>query len=58
MLILTHTEVTNTMSTVYTTLDYEHRHKNKDADQLWNFRDDVCRIEIMKIVQIAMNACA
>ena len=25
----THTEVTNAMSTVYTTLDYEYRHKNK-----------------------------
>ena len=25
----THTEVTNVMSTVYTTLDYEYRHKNK-----------------------------
>ena len=24
-----HTEVTNVMSTVYTTLDYEYRHKNK-----------------------------
>ena len=24
-----HTEVTNTMSTVYTSLDYGYRHKNK-----------------------------
>ena len=29
MLILTHTEVTNAMPTVYTTLDYDYRHKNK-----------------------------
>ena len=29
MLTLTHTEVTNTMSTVYTTLHYEYWHKNK-----------------------------
>jgi hypothetical protein len=29
MLILTHTEVTTTMSTVYTTLDYECRHEKK-----------------------------
>ena len=29
MLILTHTEDTNTMSTVYTTQDYEYRHENK-----------------------------
>ena len=29
MLILTHTEVTNAMPTVYTTLDYGYRHKSK-----------------------------
>ena len=29
MLILTHTEVTNTISAAYTTLDYGQRHKNK-----------------------------
>ena len=29
MLILKHTELTNAMSNVYTTLDYEYRHKNK-----------------------------
>ena len=28
----THTEVTNAMSTVYTTLDYGYRHKNKGID--------------------------
>ena len=28
----THAEVTNTMSTVYTTLDYGYRHKNKGTD--------------------------
>ena len=28
----THTEVINTTSTVYTTLDYEYRHKNKGTD--------------------------
>ena len=32
MLILAHSEVTNTMSTVYTTLDYECRHENKGTD--------------------------
>ena len=26
-----HTEVTNVISTVYTILDYEYRHKNKDT---------------------------
>jgi hypothetical protein len=29
ILMCTHTEVTNTLSTVYTTLDYEFRHENK-----------------------------
>ena len=28
----THTQVTNAMSTVYTTLDYEYRHKNKGTN--------------------------
>ena len=32
MLILTNTEVTNTMSNVYTTIDYEYRHQNKGTD--------------------------
>ena len=41
MLILTHTEVTNTISNVYITLDYKYRHENKGIDQN---RDDVCRI--------------
>ena len=31
MLILTYTEVTNTISTVYTTQDYECWHENKDT---------------------------
>ena len=56
--ILTHTEVTNTMSTVYTTLDYDYRHINKSTDQVWYSRDVVCGIESMKISPITMNACA
>ena len=32
MLILTHTEVTNAMSTVYTTLYYGYRHKSKGTN--------------------------
>ena len=32
MLILTHTEVTNAMPTVYTTLDDGYRHKSKGTD--------------------------
>ena len=34
MFILTHTEVTNTTSTAYTTLDYGQRHKNKCTGQV------------------------
>ena len=45
MLILTHTEVTNAMPTVYTTLDYDYRHKKKSIDQVWYSRDVVCGIE-------------
>ena len=45
MLILTYTEVTNAMSTVYTTLDYGYRHKNKATDQVWCSTDVVCGTE-------------
>ena len=38
MLILTDTEVTNTMSTVYTALDYEYWHENKGTGQVLVFR--------------------
>ena len=43
--IPTHTEFTNAMPTVYTTLDYDYRHKNKGTDQVWYSRDVVCGIE-------------
>ena len=45
MHILTHTEVTNTMSPVYTTLVYEYRHENKGSDQFWYLESVVCRNE-------------
>ena len=45
MLILTHTEVTNTMSTVYTTLDYEYRHKNKGIGLVWCLESVGCTNE-------------
>ena len=38
MLILIDTEVTNTMSTVYTTLDYEYWHENKGTGLALVFR--------------------
>ena len=45
MFILTHSKVTNTMPTVYTTLGYDKRLKNIDTDQVWHSRDVVCGIE-------------
>ena len=45
MLILTYTEVTNAMSTVCTTLEYDYKHKSKGTDQVWYSRDDVCETE-------------
>ena len=44
ILILTSTEHTSTTSTVNKTKD-DCQHKDKGADQIWNFRDDVYRIE-------------
>ena len=38
MLILTYTEVTNAMTTVYITLDYEYRHKNKGTGLVFMLR--------------------
>ena len=43
--ICTHTEVTNAMPTVYTTLDDGYRHKNKGTDQIWYSRNVACRTE-------------
>ena len=48
------------MSPVSETQDYDYLHRVKGADQTWNFRDDVCRIErqkAMKYVPFAINAC-
>ena len=53
MLILTHTEVTNAMPTVYTILEYDCKHKNKGTDQVWYSRDIVCGIESQKATKIA-----
>ena len=44
-LVRTHTEVTNAMPTVYTTLEYGYRHKNKGTDHVWYSRDVVCVTE-------------
>ena len=39
MLILTHIEITKTMSTVYTTLEYEYWHENKGIDLILESKD-------------------
>ena len=41
------------------TRDYDYQHQVKGTDQIWNFRDDVCRIEsqkAMKCVPFAVSA--
>ena len=45
ILILTSTEHTSTTSPVNETKKDDCQHKDKGIDQVWNFRDDVCRIE-------------
>ena len=54
MLILTHTEVTNAMPTVYTILEYDYKRKKKGTDQVWYSRDIVCEIESHKATKIAL----
>ena len=60
MLFLTCTEHTSTKLPVSETQDYDYYHQVKGADQIWNFIDDVCRIEsqkAMKHVLFAVNVC-
>ena len=47
-----------TMSPVSETQDYDYYHQVRGADQIWSFRDDMCRIEsqkAMKCVPFAVN---
>ena len=58
MLFLACTEHTSTTSPVNETWDYDYQHQGKGADQIWSFRDDMCRIEsqkAMKCVPFAIN---
>ena len=58
MLFLTRTEHTSTTSPVNEAQEYDYQHQDKGTDQIWNFRDDVCRIEsqkAMKSVPFAVN---
>ena len=60
MLFLTCTEHTSTMSPVNEALDYDYQHQDIGTNQIWSFRDDVCRIEsqkAMKCVPFAVNIC-
>ena len=43
-----HIEVTNIMPTVYTTLDYEYRHKNKVLVWFWYLGSVGCTNETKK----------
>ena len=47
---LTCTEHTSTMSPVSEThdQDYDYYHQVRGADQVWRFKDDMCRIESQK----------
>ena len=55
VLILTHTEVTNTMSTVYTTLDYEYRHENRGTYLVWYLESVPCRNETKETIMSSTN---
>ena len=58
MLILVCTEHTSTTSPVDGTQKCDYWHEIKSTDQVWDFRDDVCRIEsgnFMKCVQLAIT---
>ena len=48
MLILTCTEHTSTTWPVNEAQDYGYQHQDKGTNLIWNFRDDVCRIESQK----------
>ena len=58
ILTLVCTEHTSTTSPVNGTQEYHYWHEIKSIDQVWDFRDDVCRIEsgkFMKCVQLAIT---
>ena len=40
-----YSEHTSTMSPVNKTWNSDYQHQNKGTNQIWSFRDDVCRIE-------------
>ena len=58
MLTLVCTEHTSTTSPVDGTQEYHYWYEIKSTNQVWDFRDDVCRIEsgkYMKCVQLAIT---
>ena len=70
VLILIHTEVTNSMPPVYTTQDYEYRHKNKGTDLVlvprkfgvykWDHQSYkiLCTVTVLIYIEYAQNAHA
>ena len=61
MVFLTCTEHTSTMSPVNETQDYDYLHRVKGANQIWSFKDYICKIEsqkAMKCVLFAVNVYA
>ena len=54
-LVCTHTEVTNTMSTVYTTPDYEYRQKNKGTGLVLVLRKCGVYQESYKMCTVSIN---
>ena len=51
MLFLARTEHTSTMSPVSETQNFDYYHQIRGADQIWGFRDDMCRIESQKAMK-------
>ena len=51
VLILTDPQLSSTMSPVNQTLKYDYQHETKGGDKIWDFRDNVCRIEGQKAIE-------
>ena len=45
---LTQTEDSSTMLPVDEPLEYEYGHENKGTDEVWSFKDKLCRTETQK----------
>ena len=55
-----HAYIHSSPSPVNESQDYDYKHRDKRTNQIWNFRDDMCRTEsqkTMKYVPFAINVC-